>query len=309
MPYFFNLNKKTRIFLFLVIIGLVSFNISRTIIASLEDSKLYLAGLSFETLLMSALFYLLFFYLRALSWNFLVKSLTSGQKLLENLPTWFLSELTRYIPGKVWPFLARGYAIKLQKNNQKNVVFITFLDIGQLLIATLVLSLPFLLTQGISFFLQTNYLIPLLIVLPLVFLIIIFSIKGAIKEKIVSIIKFLSRKKPRKSFLFKAIAFQFISWIIFSLATYILFRFSPTNHNILLILSAIVTSWLVGYLSVITPMGLGVREGAMALFLSNFLPAGYAVVIPVVSRLLIVMVELVNAILWLIYRRMKSSYN
>jgi len=307
MPYFFNLNKKTRIFLFLVIIGLVSFNISRTIIASLEDSKLYLAGLSFETLLISALFYLLFFYLRALSWNFLLKSLTSSQKLLENLPTWFLSELTRYIPGKVWPFLARGYAIKLQKISQKNIVFITFLDIGQLLIATFVLSLPFLLTQGISLFFQTKYLLPLLITIVVVFLIAIVSIKGRFKGKINEILKFLTEIKLRKTFWLKALFTQFASWIIFSFATYILFRFSPTNHNIIVILSAIVTSWLVGYLSVITPMGLGVREGAMAIFLSYFLPAGHAVVIPVVSRLLIVAVEIVNAIFWLINKRIKSN--
>ena len=309
MPNFFNLNKKTKIFLSLVIIGIVSFNITRTIIASFEDSKLFITNLNLQTLLISAFFYLLFFYLRALSWNFLVKSVTKGQKLIENLPTWFLSELTRYIPGKVWPFLARGYAIRLQKNNQKNVVFITFLDIGQLLIATFLLSLPFLLSQGISLFFQTKYLLPLLIAIAVVFIIAIVSIKGRFKGKINEILKFLTEIKLRKTFLLKALSIQFASWIIFSFATYILFRFSPTNHNIIVILSAIVTSWLVGYLSVITPMGLGVREGAMALFLSNFLPTGYAVVIPVVSRLLIVMVELVNAILWLIYRRMKSSDN
>ena len=307
MPYFFNLNKKTRIFLSLVIIGLVSFNISRTFIASLEDSKLYLTSLSFETLLMSALFYLLFFYLRALSWNFLVKSLTSGQKLLENLPTWFLSELTRYIPGKVWPFLARGYAIKLQKISQKNVVFITFLDIGQLLIVTFVVSLPFLFTQGISLFFKTKYLLPLLTAIVVVFILATVSIKGRFKGKINEILKFLTEIKLRKTYLLKALFTQFASWIIFSLATYILFRFSPTNHNIIVILSAIVTSWLVGYLSVITPMGLGVREGAMAIFLSYFLPAGHAVVIPVVSRLLIVAVEIVNAIFWLINKRIKSN--
>lgn len=309
MPNYLKLNKKTKIFLSLVIVGLVTFNMARTIIASFEDSKLYLTNLNLQTLLISAFFYLIFFYLRALSWNFLAKSVTYGRKLIKNLPTWFLSELTRYIPGKVWPFLARGYAIKVQKASKNNVIFLTLLDIGQLLTATFVLSLPFILTHGKSILFQTKYLLPLFIALSVIFFVTIFSIKGKVKGKIDEILKLLSEKKLRKSFLFKAISIQFLSWIIFSLATFILFRFSPTNQNILLILSAIVTSWLVGYLSVITPMGLGVREGAMALFLSNFLPTGPAVVIPIVSRLLIVVVELINAIFWLAYNRIKSSGN
>jgi hypothetical protein len=56
-----------------------------------------------------------------------------------------------------------------------------------------------------------------------------------------------------------------------------------------------VTAYTVGYLSMLTPSGLGVREGVMALLLGQVSPVSVAVVISLVARLWMMAGELVGA--------------
>ena len=68
-----------------------------------------------------------------------------------------------------------------------------------------------------------------------------------------------------------------------------LFEVNPTH--MVLISSAFVASWLVGYLSFITPGGLGVREGALVILLTGILGPGEAGFLALVSRFLWMLAE------------------
>jgi glycosyltransferase 2 family protein len=58
-------------------------------------------------------------------------------------------------------------------------------------------------------------------------------------------------------------------------------------------------AWVIGFLSFLTPGGIGVREGVLAYLLGLWLPPGVAIVISLLSRLWIVAGELVGtAIAW-----------
>ena len=75
------------------------------------------------------------------------------------------------------------------------------------------------------------------------------------------------------------------------------------------VVAAMCLSWLVGMVVVIAPAGLGVREAVMALALSH-LPGRLGFILPVATRLLLVVVDLALeasalAILW--YRRLESA--
>jgi hypothetical protein len=50
-------------------------------------------------------------------------------------------------------------------------------------------------------------------------------------------------------------------------------------------------AWIVGYLSALTPGGIGVREGLMFLMLGRVSTPEAAVILPIVSRLLYLVVE------------------
>ena len=53
-------------------------------------------------------------------------------------------------------------------------------------------------------------------------------------------------------------------------------------------------SWLVGYFAIVTPAGLGAREGAMWLMLKPVMPQAYAIVLAVSSRLMMLVAELLS---------------
>lgn len=55
------------------------------------------------------------------------------------------------------------------------------------------------------------------------------------------------------------------------------------------------TAWTVGFLSFITPSGIGVREGVMSLMLARVLPVGSAMLLPILMRILMTLAEVVAA--------------
>ena len=68
---------------------------------------------------------------------------------------------------------------------------------------------------------------------------------------------------------------------------------SPTDPVPLI--GGAVTSWVIGYLSVLTPSGLGVREGLLIVFLAPLIGAPSALLVSVLSRAMLMLAE---AVLW-----------
>ena len=62
--------------------------------------------------------------------------------------------------------------------------------------------------------------------------------------------------------------------------------FYPVSwHNMLPFAGIFSLSWVIGFLAFITPSGLGVREGAMALLLAPFIPAPFPAIIALAAAL------------------------
>jgi hypothetical protein len=68
----------------------------------------------------------------------------------------------------------------------------------------------------------------------------------------------------------------------------------PASQTLLLI-TAFVGAWLIGYVAIIFPMGVGVREGALVLLTSGFLPFGVATAGVVGYRVLVAVRDLLAA--------------
>ena len=68
---------------------------------------------------------------------------------------------------------------------------------------------------------------------------------------------------------------------------------SPTDPVPLI--GGAVTSWVIGYLSVLTPSGLGVREVLLIVFLAPLIGAPSALLVSILSRAMLMLAE---AILW-----------
>ena len=102
---------------------LTSLFILRTILIYWNQVADSLSSLSWIALAFAGLFYLGYFYFRAVSWHFIIEALGQKQQLLDNFSSWFLGEATRYIPGNIWSFVSRVYLAK-QKGIAKSVTAI-----------------------------------------------------------------------------------------------------------------------------------------------------------------------------------------
>ena len=86
-----------------------------------------------------------------------------------------------------------------------------------------------------------------------------------------------------------------IAWLVYGFAHWCLARaFGPMALSVLpLVTGAVALAWAGGYLSVIMPAGLGVRDGLLALFLAPLLGAGPVVLFAATARLLSIALEMV----------------
>jgi uncharacterized membrane protein YbhN (UPF0104 family) len=249
--------------------------------------------------------FLFYFYARALSWNLILKSLGSHFKIKDSLFAWFAGESTRYVPGNVWSFASRFFLSVTHGVPKTNVILSILLEIILMLPVTLLLSVPALwINYGKVHFSVLTVLV-VIGVLALATGILFFSkrAKQALKEL---------RHVPRKIFFTNtflgALLLQILAWSAFGLGNYFLIQPFAQHVSAGLVVSISILAWFLGYISIVTPMGLGVREGALILLLGSGIGQGQAGLAAVLSRVVLTSTEGINLLYWLyIYQGKKNK--
>ncbi|MBN2857877.1 MAG: flippase-like domain-containing protein [Candidatus Delongbacteria bacterium] len=234
-------------------------------------------------------------------WKYLIRSMGEKINTLSALRIWFISNLGRYIPGKVFQvaglvYLTGGEGISRSKAVQ-SVLYsqITANGLG-LFMGLGLLSL----NSGEGSFPNHFHIILILIA---VFIMIIwfpalfmrssnFMLKRMKKETI-------EQSVSQKSYMIYLIL-QIINWLLMSLAFLFLIS-SYTNISLVkepALMFILPLSWTIGLLAVFAPGGVGVREGAMSYWLSLFIPIQYALVLPWIYRLLNTMIEIILTVIF-----------
>ncbi len=233
-------------------------------------------------------FLFLFFLFRSLTWNSLLE--TEGYEVPPVYATYLLSvsEIKRYIPGSVLGFLSRVNNFGEFKIPAKKVVQLIFYESIIFLLTSIALSIPSLIMLAQRIRLNYLEIAAALLVLLTFFIVLIFSVLK-IKKTITVKNVFLNLKKYKKS-----VIFMMVAWILFGIGNYLvgasLNYLDPSK--IFEFSSLFILSWLAGYLILIAPLGLGVREGAVTYGLSFFMPVPLAAAIAILSRLALVLSEI-----------------
>lgn len=299
--------KKLLRFLLGVPITLVSFYfIGLFIWNSKDDLVQSISQANIVMLLVGLLFFVLFFFLKNVIWIKILINL--GAKDIDTSKSFFLlsfSETKRYIPGSVF-----AYAARVKSYSDVNIP--SKLLIKSIIIESLLLIIPSLLVSipGLIFIyprLQQEYpqysqhILPLTL---LIFFVSILMVALAIifsKKKLgVKSINYVDIVKKY----FDLILLSCLSWVFFGAANYLV---ASSIHlldprYILQFASFFVLSWFIGYISIVTPMGLGVREGVMVLGLSPFASLAVTSLIAIFSRVCLIAGELLFLLLsYLLY--------
>jgi glycosyltransferase 2 family protein len=230
------------------------------------------------------------------TWRTILASLGGRLGYRRAAQVWFLSNIIRYIPGNVWQFL--GMAEMAAEDGVPRLATFSSIVLHQAIstAAGLVLAALYFAVagQGVWF----HWLRPFLLAVPLGLVL----LQPRILERVLNGVLVRLRRQPLVVTLtwgqvWVLLLRYCIVWLGMGLSYSALVRaLTPVQPGGL---PYLVASWaaayVIGYLSLLTPSGIGVREGVMVVLLAAIMPEPVAAVIAIVARLWMIAGEVVGA--------------
>lgn len=241
------------------------------------------------------------------AWKYLIFSLGEKINTLSALRVWFISNLGRYVPGKVLQFAGIVFfSGKEGVNKGKAIQSVLYSQITANGLGIFMGLILLTLKSGTKEFPNDFHMTLILIA---IFILVLWFPALFLKSSNYFLQKFKKQKieqtLSRQCYLVY-LALQIINWFLMSFS-FILLVNSYTglsvskNPEVLFILPI---SWTVGLIALFAPGGLGVREGAMTFWLSSFIPVEFALVLPWIYRILITIAELILTLIFAVsYKR------
>lgn len=282
----------------ILVITITTFFLVKASLHNYQQIQDNLSQISFLKLILSSVLFLGYLYLRATSWRFIALSLGASVSRKDSFSIWFFSEATRYIPGNVWSFISRAYLARQKLFSWNSSILISPMEIAIMLITTTLLSSYAIINTLEKF--SINSVIYILLIITFLALL-GFAI---LRKKINMILGKFSSQKLNLKYLSISIVIHLTAWSLYSLGTVILISNFYTA-NFLLLFSSSVLSWLIGYLSIITPMGIGVRESAFVYLTGQHIGVTEAIFVAVLHRLVLIITELLNLLFLIALKRFK----
>jgi uncharacterized membrane protein YbhN (UPF0104 family) len=210
---------------------------------------------------------------------------------------WFVSNLGRYLPGKVWSFLGMMYLLEKEGVAKGKGLSVAILAQALSVLSGLLVALLFLRYSYYQrFFAKTPAMTVVILLLIMGIVVLVFYPK--LLEGIINL-ALRTFKKEEISLNFKPQDMLFYislysgSWFLFGFIFWVFIKsITPVSLDIYLSLTgAFAGSFTLGFLAVFAPGGIGVREGILVVLLSNFFPTPVATLISLVSRVWITLAE------------------
>jgi uncharacterized membrane protein YbhN (UPF0104 family) len=208
---------------------------------------------------------------------------------------WFLANLARYVPGNVWSFVG---AVELAR--REGVARSRTLAVMAL---TQVLSVGVALLAGLPVLLAERARLGRPALLGAVAVVVVAAGAAVFRRQLLG----LARRRlpgldpgalvpaPGTVALLTVgyAAYWAVTGLAFAALVASAYRLAP--GDVPLVVAAYAAAYAVGFLSLLTPAGLGVREGVLVVALAPVLPAGPALVVALVSRVWTMLAELAGA--------------
>lgn len=232
-----------------------------------------------------------------LIWQQLLRGMSVQASYMDLTRVRFVSALTRFIPGKIWPFvgaarLAASTGIPATVTVTSLIAQTVFSLLGALLIA--VYFLPSAATAFDSRIMLLRWLAPMLL--------------GLAHPRIISAALRIVGKATRSAIGMwtgtwldgvRLVAISVVGWLITGFALY-LFVLSLTPLPVAAlgpVIGANALAFFLGQAFFITPAGLGAKEGTMALVIALYVVAPAAALIAIAARIWTTLAELIIALL------------
>ena len=227
-----------------------------------------------------------------LSWRVLLADFGSRVPVTGAMRIFFVGQLGKYLPGKVWPVLTQmrlGRAHNVPGRSSAAAVLITmFITLGTGLLLTAV-ALPLLGGKAWQNYWWTLFTVPVAFVVLL----------PPVLNRLLALAMRLARREAMPQPLSArgiglAVFWAVATWLCYGVHLWALLLDLGAGGSDLIVRSvaAFAGAWSIGFLLAIAPAGLGPRETALVVLLAGSVSEPVALVAAVVSRLLMTLADL-----------------
>lgn len=289
-----------------VLMGFLFWNIFR----NWEEIRSFPWRFEYINLLALLIFTALIYPVNILSWHLLTRAMDINLSFVSNAKIWMFSNLGRFLPGRVWQYPTRVYLLSREGVSKSQAIAVVVMEAffilltGSLSVILVVLFGELPLSGEVKIIFSS---------IAIVFLLLIVYSKGLFR-KVLLLLSKVSKKELNLNI--ASVPLEFIPQIIFVfllqfvVSGVILFILasSATDLDLTLLpvfIGVYALSWLLGYVTLITPSGLGVQEASIVALLSFMMPFPLASVIAIFFRIILFLSEAsVLALLLLSKRRL-----
>ncbi|MFO7675274.1 MAG: YbhN family protein [bacterium] len=257
------------------------------------------ADIRFNYLFLAAAFAVVFFVylpLFGVNWRFLLRSLGARLSLLDSVAILCVSQMGKYVPGKVWFALGRIYLARRRGVPEAATAVSAVMETGFALLSAILLF-------GVSLLLMPPGQVPgrawlafvlvppcLVAIWPPVLSRLINWLLARLKQPRVEISLALGETLA-------IVGLYILMWLAQGIGFYLLvnsfYRLTPARLPV--IVGGYALAWILGFVSLVTPAGLGVREGILTFALRFVMPEPIAIIAALLGRVWITLAEVLAA--------------
>ncbi len=255
-------------------------------------------------LILSTAGLLIALFFGAFGWNRIMRRIGARLDYSQGIAIWFISILGRYLPGSIWSAVGRMYLCEKEGISKSKTGVSVILEQAYMLITGMVVFL-----FSLVFWHDRSSLHSLFSIFFICPVLLIFLHPRPLIAVLNPVLKWM-KKDPitiNVSFytLLKTFIYYLGYWAVFGIAFYFFVDsiYKIEISKIVIISGIFAVSFVIGYIAIAVPAGLGVREGMMSLLLSNYMPAAVAIIISLGSRVWITAVELLGISLMFMLKR------
>lgn len=199
---------------------------------------------------------------------------------------YYIAQLSKYLPGGIWVFPGRALALQRYNVSVVSSTVAMFVELSMLVLSGVIIFLPYVVIVGTQPT-SASWWWPIVIILPLA-IILHPAVQSSINRRL---FRFVPQSDVSSHWTLRRgatiLCLDIMFWLLTGAAfSRLVASLEPTASTSWLSLTAAFSmAWVIGFLAFLSPAGLGIREGALALLLAPLLPAPLPALVAVVARL------------------------
>ncbi|MCG8672882.1 MAG: flippase-like domain-containing protein [Pseudomonadales bacterium] len=221
---------------------------------------------------------------------------------LEASSIFFNAQIAKNLPGRIWGIVYQLNHSSMEKTPKHHLVQANLEHMGLVLFGSSAFFIAFFALSASITAATVIFCLSMLAIIPIWQSVALYNVLNQLTARIPILRKYkdISFSPPSKNAVRKSILVHLSSWFFYAGAWYFLLdSINPVSLQATLqTLGAYTGAWIIGFLSFITPSGLGVRESAFVLISSHQSTLESLAFIAILSRLWLLFIEILLSLLF-----------